>query len=367
MLRPDTAPKEGEKYIYLYANVNGSKTFISVGSLVPEKSWNAKDQTVRAGIANQRTINNKLAQIGIQINNLINRADSAGNTLTVLDLKNIVKDGGNTDSFFLFMEKEISRLNCTLGTKKIYQCRLDDLKKFRSNLRFADITPSLWYEYEEYLVGKGNKKSTIFDAYIQTNRFINRAVNLDILIVNPWSKIKVKKGNGNRQLLTDEEIKLVRGFYEKTEIKKLKSLLRAFLFSCYTGLRFDNVKKITGKNIHDGRIYVTVKGGKQQDLKLSKSAIALLPDVLDNRRLFIFSSNSKAGKYLTIVMNELKINKKITFHCARHSFATFMLGKTGDIQLVSKLLNHASIQTTQIYAKTLESAKDKAMDLIDEL
>jgi len=352
-LRPDTSAKEGGKYIYLYANVNGKKTFVSVGSLVPEKSWNQKDQIVKPGIANQRTINNKLSQIEAQINSLINRADSARKTLTISDIKNIVNDGGNADSFYQFMEKEILRSNRSKGTINNYKGRLNDLKKFRPDLKFSDITTGLWYEYEQYLAAKGNNQKTISNAYIQVKVFINRAIELDLLTVNPWNKIKVKIPKGNRQFLLADELEKVELFYEETKIKKHKSLLKAFLFSCYTGLRVTDIRSLTGLNISDGWVNTKVKkSGNIESIPLTNKAAALLPVKMGNGIIFKFATRKPVRDYLTQIMSDLKINKKITFHCARHTFATRCLELSGDIALVSNLLGHSDIPTTQIYAKT---------------
>lgn len=363
MLRPDTSDTKGGKYIYLYANVNGSKMFVSVGSSIPENSWNETDQSVKSGIANQRTINNKLAQIRIQINNLINRADSSGKSLTVQELKNIVSDGGNSDSFYLFMDKEIKRMNRSSGTIAIYKSRLNDLKKFKSDLKFSEITVNLWHEYEQYLANKGNNQKTISNAYIQTKGFINRAVELDLLTANPWAKIKVKIPKGNRKYLTWDELKKVEIFSEQTKIRRYKSLLHAFLFGCYTGLRFSDVKTITGLDISGMWINKKIKkSGKTESIPLNDKAAALLPKKLGKEKLFVFCGRNEAGKYLTAIMSELKINKKMTFHCARHTFATISLELTGNIALVQQTLGHATIQTTQIYAKILDGAKLGLMD-----
>lgn len=372
MLRPDFSAKNGGKYIYLSGTANGSKMFISTGSSIPDKSWNQIEQSVRAGIADQRTINNKLAQIRIQINNLITRADSLGNALTTSDIKNIIKDGGNTDSFYLFMEKEIARLNRSSGTIKNYELRLSDLKKFRMDLKFSDITAGLWYDYEKYLADKGNNQNTIFNAYTQVSVFFNKAVELDLLTINPWAKIKVKNPKGNRQFLTDNELKQVETFFNQTERRKYKSLLRAFLFSCYTGLRLDDAKTITGQNItgqNTPELWINKKmqkSGKIEQIPLNNRASALLPKKIGNGNLFLFAGKDKIGSCLTEIMSELKINKKITFHCSRHTFATISLELSGDIALVSKLLGHKDIRTTQIYAKVLDSAKSRLMDKWDQ-
>lgn len=211
--------------------------------------------------------------------------------------------------------------------------------------------------------------------YARIMTALNKAVRENIITINPGknieNKIKPKKVQNTRCYLTLEEIqKLINLPYRiKNDVK------RAFLFCCFCGLRFSDVRQIRWKDIKKGKdgfmqLETRIQKTKQDlYLPLSDNAIRWLPEKGEtNEDEMIFSNLPKqashADQILKTLIRKAGINKHVTFHVARHTFATLTLSFGADIYTISKLLGHTKIETTQIYAKIVDENKRKAVNLI---
>ena len=205
------------------------------------------------------------------------------------------------------------------------------------------------------------------------NGALNKAVREGILASNSLkslaSKEKYQPSESIREYLTLEELKAAMAAPCPREDVK-----RAFLFSCFTGLRLSDVRSLTwGKIIKapDGHtLYIRVRMQKTQKLlnvPLSKEALDCLypKDDADEPIFTLPAGASNIERNLTKWMQNAKITKHITYHCSRHSFATMMLTLGADIYTTSKLLGHANVNTTSIYAKIVDQKKIETVGLVD--
>ena len=175
----------------------------------------------------------------------------------------------------------------------------------------------------------------------------------------------MKFEKNERQFLSERELKMVEETYFKSEsLERIKDM---FLFSCYTGLTYGELKELTKDHIvkgMDGKNWIYTKREKTNEpVKaplLYKADIILKKyqekrfDLITNY-LFPVRSNQKMNQYVKEVMKATKVRKHITFHSARHTFATTVTLSNGvPIETVSKLLGHTKLSTTQIYARVLE-------------
>ncbi len=179
---------------------------------------------------------------------------------------------------------------------------------------------------------------------------------------NPCLRVKsIKQVQGHRQFLTLEELQKLAGTPCETPLLK-----KAFLFSALTGLRWSDVKAITWDKIHysetDGySIQFTQKKTKQTEvLPVAEQAIKLLGERTSDSPFSGLEYNSWKNAKLRVWIHAAGITKRITFHCARHSFATLQLSLNTDIYTVSKMLGHKNLRTTEIYAKVIDKRKIEA-------
>ena len=212
--------------------------------------------------------------------------------------------------------------------------------------------------------------------YYKMRYCLNYAVSEELISANPMNKIKNEekphKHRTEREYLTIDELrKLAQTPFYNGLLKK------AFLFSCFCGLRHSDIIALTWGDIEmddDGnaRLYIIQKKTKEAiSLPLSQEAIKQLPkredakedDIIFKKLITLGRTNEILPKWA----EQAGIKKHITFHTAIHTHATMLLTLGVDLYTVSKLLGHTNIQTTQIYAKLVDESKKKAIDLIPNI
>ncbi|MDO4334639.1 MAG: tyrosine-type recombinase/integrase [Bacteroidales bacterium] len=216
-------------------------------------------------------------------------------------------------------------------------------------------------------------ENSIYEVFSSLKSCMGRAFREGIITKNP---IEGMKDNGElpkhptvqRVFLTAPEVKAL----IKTECRR-EDIKRAFLFACFCGLRISDIYKLKWSEIiHDGedlRLELTMQKTKDPvSMKLNEQALIWLPerdDATPSDKVFPnLPTPLNIGKVLTKWGNDAGIQKRFTFHSARHSFGTLMINNGVDIYTVSKLLGHRSLQTTRIYAELVNKAKDDAVDTL---
>ena len=205
------------------------------------------------------------------------------------------------------------------------------------------------------------------------NGALNKAVRDGILKANPLkaisSKEKYQPTETMREYLTLEELK--QAMCAPSPHQGVKN---AFVFSCFTGLRLSDIRTLTWNDISkapDGKtMFVRTRMQKTQrliNIPLSNEALNCLDKKEDaNEPIFDLPTTSNVERNLKMWLEGANITKHITFHCARHTFATMMLTLGADIYTTSKLLGHCNLATTQVYAKIVDQKKIETVNLVDD-
>jgi len=250
---------------------------------------------------------------------------------------------------------------------------------------FKEIDKKYCMGFIEYLKTAKVKfdNTRTLDAHTQhgyikkLSSILNFAIADEIISSNPLHQIKSeefpKVPDREVSYLTIEEVrKLIDTPCYYTAIKD------GFLFSCFTGLRYGDVKMLTWGKLRkdsDGKPFINYtqkKTKRWENLPLSKEALRFLPergDATDDSLVFKLRKgfNGFENSVLKTWAKMAGINKKVTFHVARHTNATLLLSLEVPIETVSKLLGHSNIKTTQIYAKVMDKSKRDAVDKLDGL
>lgn len=227
---------------------------------------------------------------------------------------------------------------------------------------------------------KGKQQISAGTAHLKYSMFrsvLNEAVRKGYIEKNPTKLVPTvncpKKPDTERDFLSSDELK--RLIATPCHYKTLK---QAFLFSCFTGLRKSDILSLTWREIidDDGRLLVYKRIQKTQrwlSIPLSEQARRWLPERTPSaecadRRIFASMSNASMTENLRKWSERAGIlTKHVSFHVARHTFATLELSLGVDIYTVSKLLGHTNISTTQVYAKVVDKQKERAVELMDKL
>lgn len=281
-------------------------------------------------------------------------------------------------SFLDYYESLMEKRADSPGNYGNWKSALRHLKDFSGDkVLFSDISPEFLERFKSYLLKKAKSKQ---DKSLSQNTSLSY-----------FNKVRATIKMANKEgLLTNNTLKIVSGIKEKEieieflleeEINLLKEtdcdipvLKKAFLFCCYSGLRFSDVSKLKWSEIQYSEKenyhfikYRQKKTDRPESLPIPETALNLCgerssPDELVFTGLKYSDTNNKK---LRLWMQKANINKHLTFHGSRHSYAILLLLKGTDIYTVSKLLGHKSIKTTERYAKVIDIMKIDAIKKLD--
>jgi integrase len=274
--------------------------------------------------------------------------------------------------FLDFFEKMVNqKSNISEGNGGNWKSTLKHLKTYLNgdDSPIEQIDDHFLEGFRDYLLGltitseRGRLNINSAASYLnKVKASLKEAFMNKMIKENPCLRVKsIKQVQGHRQFLTLEELQKLAATPCETLLLK-----KAFLFSALTGLRWSDVKAITWDKIHysetDGySIQFTQKKTKQTEvLPVAEQAIKLLGERTSDSPFGALSYNSWKNSKLKDWIEAAGITKRITFHCARHSFATLQLSLNTDIYTVSKMLGHKNLRTTEIYAKVIDKRKIEA-------
>lgn len=281
-----------------------------------------------------------------------------------------LKKSGNKHGYYYTLHALAKHISLFSGNDiQLKQVDKDYIKRFISYLKTAK-------NFNFQRTGTDRDKDIILSQNTQHNLFmkfkyvLRKAVKADIITLNPMDKLenddKPKDEDGTREYLTVDEIKTLIVTPCKNDILK-----RAFLFCCLVGLKYSDVSSITWGELtkdNDGSVLLRFKMKKvkrSENAYISDEALKWLPDrgmAGDEDTIFSLPKNDSANKQLARWIKAARINKKITFHCSRHTAATLNLSLGTPIETVSKMMGHTKISTTQIYAKIIDQKQKEAVN-----
>ena len=275
----------------------------------------------------------------------------------------IKKDKPVNVTFPVFARIYVQESDRKRSTKENLLTTITVLQEFRPGLDFKDITYTFLRDFEVHLKEKGNSVNTIAKHLRQLRTLVNEAINQGYIPSDayPFRKYKIKQEKGRKEFLTPDELKRL----ENLDVdKKLRHVLDAFLFCCYTGLRYSDFCQLTPENIIrvNGKRWLYFKSVKTDveirlplHLLFEGKALAVLERydiVTDFAKI---GPNSEANKYLAQLAALARIRKHITYHTARHTCATLLVHQGVPITTVQKLLGHTSVRTTEVYSEVLSN------------
>lgn len=253
------------------------------------------------------------------------------------------------------------------------------LEKFRPGARLCDIDKKFCVDYAEWLQsepltpqGKPLAQATAFSSFWNLGITLSSARQKGYIKSNPWELLgsheKIQQPEGKREFLTFEEIrKLEQTPYIKENIRK------AFLFACYCGLRVGDVTDLRWSDIsvNGGRHFVSVvmqKNSKPISLPLPAKALSWLPERGEpESSVFSLPSRTNLRKHLQKWSEQTGLERHLHFHLSRHTYGTMLITAGVDLYTASKMMGHADVRPTQVYAKIVDKKKEEAVSLIDKV
>ncbi|GAA4321038.1 site-specific integrase [Mucilaginibacter gynuensis] len=374
--------KNGKLPIYACITVNRKKCFFAVKQYVDLKNWDNRKGAAKGTKDDIRSINTYLEEVRRSLSNIYQQMQLKGVYLTADAVKDVyfnadVQVHKLSDLFAYHNETSLSTIKPI--TLKHYFVTQRYLTKFlkahfkKGDIFLHELNYKFIHDFETFLY---NHKPVGHQKPIQTNgvvkhmvrikKMIGLAVKLEWLEKNPFVKYSIKAKKVNRECLSLPELSAIEN--KIFNIPRLGLIRDLFVFSCYTGLAYVDLINLTQDNLvqgNDGEYWIKTSRQKTEtsvSTPLLPKALEILVSYQGNERalaadrLFPVISNQKVNSYLKEIADLCGINKSITFHLARHTFATTVTLSNGvPIETVSKILGHTKIATTQIYAKVLEN------------
>jgi len=384
-VKKDKANKKGLVPIYCRITYKGERAEFSTNRQVEPKKWN-KAGHVKGNREDAREINEHLDSIRNKIYRVQTELTHRNELITAQILRNQVtgRDGKKKTLLEVFryhnQQMEAKQgIEYSESTVKRYQTSLSHVLKFlkhqyqKDDIYLSHLNYAFIADFEHYLkvIKQCNHNSTV--KYIKNVRkVINMAIANEWLDKDPFAKFRARLQDVPREFLSEEELKRIEE--KEFEIDRLDQVRDLFVFSCYTGLAYIDVYHLTKDNIQvgiDGEKWIYTKRTKTRN----KSNIPVLPkaqEILDKYKdhpslagtdkLLPTPSNQKLNSYLKEIADACKVKKTLTFHIARHTFATTVTLTNGvPIETVSSMLGHKSLRTTQIYSKVIEKKVSEDM------
>ncbi|HMU47872.1 MAG TPA: site-specific integrase [Chitinophagaceae bacterium] len=383
------ATTDGLIPIYLRVTINGQRFEISTRTYVEAKQWSSEAGKVKSSINTEKakavnalldTLRNRVYQIQRDIvqENL---------SFTIAMFKNkwlgIAEKPRMIIEIFRHHNNQLKELiksgEFALGTLERYTTSLDHTQNFLlykynvSDLDIRKLDYSFITDYEYWLktVRHCNHNTTM--KYLANfKKIVLLCRKKGWLQTDPFFGFKMTKKEVIREVLTEEELQTIA---DKKFVSDRLTLVRdIFLFSCYTGLAYSEVK-----NLNESHINIGIDGGRwifirrQKTKKLSRIPLLEIPEEILSRyknnpvagqreTLLPILSNQKMNSYLKEIADVSGINKNLTFHIARHTFATTItLNNGASIEAVSDMLGHSSLKQTQHYSKVKEKLISEEM------
>jgi len=282
--------------------------------------------------------------------------------------------------FYKFMERKIKerKNEITETTQKQHFVQLRKLQEFKKELALSEITESFLKEYENWLLRKRkNGINTTHNALKTLKTYIKIALKEKLITENPFEFFKMKKEKKIPEFLDPEERNKLFDLYNQNTLTiKLQNTLRWFLFGCYTGLRISDIRSVTHEQIRNNllqfRPFKTKNTtNKVVSMPLHVKALKLITDENPLRiqgKLFNCYSSQKMNEYIKEIVKKVGITKKVSFHMARHTFASLLLKsiqRADGILILKELLGHANIESTLIYTHVLDDDIRNAIENFD--
>ncbi len=279
-------------------------------------------------------------------------------------------------SFTAYLELLANKRKDSPGNYGNWDSMIKHMKAFiPQDISFEFVNREFVQDFREYLdkkaTGHGIQKLSQNSKYSYFNKLraaLKQAVKDGIIPHNPAEGVEAfKQGEPEREFLTLEELQAV--VKAECEIPQLKT---AFIFSCLTGLRWSDINKLLWSEVqhsNDMGYYIRFRQKKTkgaETLPISEQAFGLLGERQDKDERVFKGLKYSAWHNLKLQQWVMRagITKTITFHCARHTYATLQLTAGTDIYTVSKLLGHRELKTTQVYAKIIDDKKKEAANKI---
>ncbi|MBP0902656.1 site-specific integrase [Mariniflexile gromovii] len=388
-IKKSKADSLGKANIYLRITVDGKRAEFSIRRKITPARWSNETGLAKGNSSETQELNRYISSIKNKLYQCEQRFIDKGIPITSKKLRDALLE--KETKFKMLIEEfenhnnqveKLIGIDFAPNTLIRYKTTLNHLKKFVLNeYNIKDIAlnqiDNVFINRLEYYFKTSENcgHNTTFKYISNLKKIVRIAYNNGWIKKDPFVHYKTKYKTVDREFLTEQEIQTL--IEKDFRIERLNQVKDIFIFCYYTGLAYIDVKKLVNSHIVlgiDGEYWINTKRTKTD----SKINIPLLPsayniikkyqnfsEIIDDDKVLPVLSNQKMNAYLKEIAVICEINKNLTFHLARHTFATTVTLTNGvSIESVSKMLGHKSLRTTQHYAKILDKKVSEDMNAL---
>ena len=356
---------QGKALLQVEAYLEKRKIYFSTHIYLSPEQWDNKRKLI-CKHPHAEALNYQVKEFLIQLESKELSLWKEGKVITLDRLKeefSIKKD----KSFLDFVLKDITDSPYKQSTKQNLLSTYALLTKFKDNINFKELTTEFVFDFERFLFGSNLQTNTVAKHMKHFKTFVNLAIDKGYLTLNdyPFRRYRIKTLKPKHTFLLPDELEKLESLELTGKSIAYRHSLEAFLFCCYTGLRYSDFTQLSEKNIifienRPWIIFTTIKTGAEVRLPLAllfggKGWKLLRKHQKHLNEFFNLKANSTVNKDLIRIGKLAGIQKHFSFHSARHTNATLLIYKGVNITTVQKLLGHRNVSTTQIYSEVMGS------------
>lgn len=363
--RRKTATKTTPATLELQISYKGQRKWISTKVKLNINQWNGTNVMRHPDMY---ALNQRLSEMITTYQNAVDRIRDDGVPFSFSVLEEYLSEKLKSKNFIDFITERIEeRKDIKESTKKSQRKIINALNDFGRITSFGQINQRNIMAFDEWLHGKGYAQTTVSSYHKFMKIYIGEAIRLEYISRNPYLGFKVDRGKpkGRRYLTEAEILKIANSKDIPESLNKVKDL---FLFQCFTGLAFADMQNFDFKK-------VKLRNGKYVMLDTRQKTeeeyyIVLLSPALNILKKYDFQlpriSNAQYNLRLKSMAAIAGIDRAVTSHMARHSFAVWCINKNVPMESLAKMMGHSNTNTTQIYAKLLDSTLEKDFGKLEE-
>ncbi|MCD7969136.1 MAG: site-specific integrase [Alistipes sp.] len=383
--------KNGEAPIVIRLTLGGIRAEAKIKRSIPEKLWDPRLQQSKGKDKQSKELNDYLNDLRLRALTIQKEYQLSGSHYSARLILESLFNLTEQRLFIATFKAEIEKMEQLIGQDyvKITVCRYRNTCKYlqevilkyykKDDISFNEINGELVRHFELFLKTKRKCAQNTVVRYMKCfKKIINLALANDWMRKDPFVGIKFKQNEVIKEVLTIDEINRV--INKDLKLERLEYVRDVFIFCCFTGLAYTDVDNLRAHHItKDGQGDLWIR--KTRDKTKNMCDIPLLPipqrilekyrnhpKICGTDKLLPVTSNQKMNSYLKEIADFCEINKKLTTHTARHTYATVVCLNNGvSVENVARMLGHSDIRMTQHYAKVMDNGIKRDMDSLKKL
>lgn len=368
--------KDGTAALYASLYIDGKRVRLPVGVSVTADEWDPVRECALGRTERASDINLVVSKVLSRINDILVKCRLTGEPLRKETFLEMFENGGAACYFSTYARARLKRLSEVLrpGTVVRHENVIKKVERYDPQLKLSDITPEWLRIYAAHLRDFHHNVPGTVGKNISTIRtYYYAAMREGLVKGNPFEIYKTPQSDSEIVYLNEDEFrKVIRAYHSATLPDNLQEALGFWLFMAFSGMHISDARSLRIEQITFGEIhYRRIKTGSKVNVPVSKPAAALIATYSGGRRKGVLFeklvSDQTFNTKIKKVMDAIGIMKNVSAKTARHTFATLYYKKNpGDIGTLAKLLGHADVKTTMIYAHIMKDGRVKGISAFDD-